>query len=388
MADGETPTPTPPDQPLFLTSTPAPTQNSNCPNGQPIGMYTTTPNAVWLDKCYACITPTLSAFWATKTLSPWETPLNTSTPVAPTPTITPTPYSSVIYAYLYRKELNNSIDMQNNTVYSQYLTYPSTNAQGNFNIQVRDFLQLATYRTGFDILFQDSLPYNYFNDRKIGITAGNVTGGIDIIFDQTSGYRPGETIHLAANASLWKTFNEAAQSYNSYWKFDVVVLSSQGGTSVDFTISSDYYQGSINGYNLQRSFGITRGGRALIATPTPQATPTQSSYCNVVEGMGGGVGGGSNDSIFSLPQITVGWARCLQFGGWIIPLEWIGTLFPDAWEGLGWPDTWGIPAAQLCFVPLNLGKMNLFGMSIDMDVIAFAIGAIALLRIITRSAGG
>lgn len=389
-AEGETPTPTPPDTNLFNTSTPAPPVNYACPNGQPQGMFTITPNAYWLDKCQFCITPTLSAFWATNTPAPWETPAPTGTPSAPTATPTRTPYPFTI-----------TTDMD--TVYN--VSYPPTNPKTNYNIF--DNILVPNSWSG-------SSRHGYY-DENIALYSSSGTSDYIIYYEITysvawpsSGYaefavleiypygvkqisfmpdstiNPGQTFNLvnSTNSFYVVNNNNGAISRSGKIAFNLVVRNAQDA-SADALIKWIAYDSGNDGAGRSQSTTIKfiRGG--FVNNPLPTATPTPAGYCNVVESEG--TGQINDQNIFSLPTISIGWARCVGLGGFDVPLSWIGGLFPEMWSTMGWPDNLSIPSAQLCFVPLHLGILNLFGLSIDMDIIAFAIGAIALIRIITRS---
>lgn len=393
-ADGETPTPTPPDISLFNTSTPEPTQNLACPNGQPIGMFTITPNAYWLDKCQFCITPTLSAFWATGTPAPWETPAPTGTPSAPTGTPTRTPYP-----------FNITTDLD--TMY--HASYPPTSIHTNYN--VIDQMLISNYWAGSSRngLFDENMAlysssgttdYTIYYEISYNVTWGSSGyaefayldiypyGIKQISFTSESTINTGQTYNLTNSSNKIYVANNhhGAASYTGKIAFNLVVRNAQD-TSPDALINWVVYDSGNDGVGRKNDIVMKfiRGGFVEPSTePTP--TPTQPGYCNVVESEG--TGAINDQNIFSLPSITIGWARCVGLGGFDVPLDWIGGLFPQMWSNMGWPATLSIPSAQLCFVPLHLGILNLFGLAIDMDIIAFAIGAIALIRIITRSAGG
>jgi hypothetical protein len=105
--------------------------------------------------------------------------------------------------------------------------------------------------------------------------------------------------------------------------------------------------------------------------------PQPSGYCSVVVPAGAGSEGDEN---FDMPQITIGEGQCYTTFGIVIPMGWTSVL------GLAEtiPDI-GVPSFQICLRPVDFGVLALFGLQIDLDWMAFVMGAVLLVRMIVRS---
>ena len=101
------------------------------------------------------------------------------------------------------------------------------------------------------------------------------------------------------------------------------------------------------------------------------------SYCSSVQAEGTGTEG--DEDTFQLPGINIGVADCVTVAGITVPLDWTDTLF-----GTGWED-WNLPGMQICFTPIDFGTLTLFGITIDLDLIALGMAGVVLIRLITRS---
>jgi hypothetical protein len=140
-------------------------------------------------------------------------------------------------------------------------------------------------------------------------------------------------------------------------------------------------------------FGYTSGGGATgkysnayieayvftvpVSNPEGQPTPTPTVYsaCSVVEPAA------DTSDMFTMPEVTVGWARCMTLGGVSLDLSWLNNLqIPNLNAG-----TLEIPEFGICFRPVTFGSMYMFGLNIDLDLLASVLLAIAIIRMITRS---
>lgn len=110
-------------------------------------------------------------------------------------------------------------------------------------------------------------------------------------------------------------------------------------------------------------------------TPTPgvpTATPTGTAYpgyCGEVQ-EGGGSGGFSMEGV-ELPVPMVGEAACYGIGDWDLP-------------DLGETELY-FPGMQLCFVPFQIGDLQILNMVIDVDWMITVMAGIWVLRMILRS---
>jgi hypothetical protein len=387
LADGTPtpPTPTPTDENLYNTPTPLPTNWYTCNVGKnPTGYGTITPDAVWADKCYQCITRTPYYTWATATKSPWET----WTPVPPTPTITATPsptgYPFGVYVFISD---NGTSALNNITVipefsYHQYKTFTSYSAHPSGWIDARSNSVGSTYKIGYilsNLSHVDANAYSYYQAIKI---QNRMSGAaLTVKFTSDSWKNPGQTITVNANTTTTIAYWVNLTGWGAYdlrssspIKFDVTVNgNSWGNSTLDYTVTS--YGGDL-GNSATRywdMYSIVQIGGIVTTTPTPQPT-ANTSYCASVKPA---PTQNEIDAQFSLPKITVGWARCVSLGGWTIPMGWTSSIgnFPDI----------TIPGFEVCAKPIKFGSMSILGLSINLDLLATVLAGIFLIRLVTRS---
>lgn len=404
------PTFTPTWQPLFPTSTPRPTINSICPEGQPIGWGTVTPSFKWNQYCSNCIIyPT--ADWSnipTVDLDPFEFwhggycssneevdgcqtrdnsglecwcpleylyPDGTPTPTGlynPYPNGTPTPQTSNNY-YLGQKITLGSITWnylnKAGFITKSVGTYPSWNECG------------AGYQVGRYVL------YDYSFDWVAGDTA------LDSSFWDNMQYYDGTNIRYM------------------YWARDHYI-SIPGVGTVDnvvigtmLTDNGVFYNGFgrrvVNGssrtdwYRADYKSNLTRGvidyhpicyGIAPTATPypTPQMTPTINTgadYCAEVEAEPSTE---EEEIGISLPTPIYGEGQCVIIGNFSIDLGWLSSIFPTLFT-YGVPDELGVPGFQICVRPISFGNINLFGLLVNVDYFILVGSLVMVLRWILRS---
>lgn len=367
----QTETPTPPNSPIFVTNTPAPAQNTGC-NGQPQGWGTITPNAYWLDKCYACITRTPYYFFPTLTPAPWETPATPLPTNTGQPTITPTPNWGLftISSYTGIDNWIQGTDYPLSLVNWSYSNRPvpwiktdmNTSNEGGttFKYTLRfvgngNFAN-GTNEEGWKVVVRNP------NDR---VTSGVGSGSL-------SGFTFSRTGYGENSSWLWMSQNGGNYTYDG-----TLVITSKCNVTNCYQVQVDLWPASLTGGNNAYMHNYWWQGEINPYIPTPTPNPNANSICNTVNG-GTTVDDSGN---FGLPEIEIGWARCVQIGGWVIPLGWIENLIPN----LNLGESFQIPGIQFCFKPIYFGSLTVFGLSIDLDFIAVVMAGALLFRIIFRS---
>lgn len=369
----EPPTPTPTYEPLFKTSTPQPTINTACPTGTPVGWGTVTPSADWSNQCSACkplpVWPTSTALpcycGTPSVLNPTPNPalcsclssLLTGTP-APTitPTITPTPG---IQAFEW-----------NITTPAYHLANP-----------------LGSYAV------PETAYFGYWPTCPSGSNVVGINIDIDLWAGTYSGYPTVSYLNQADNKDYQYYYYSAANKKHSLqaYRYEGFYSAPAGYTAIKY---STYSQTNFNGDNfIVRIFNSSaRDMHATInrlstlcygvppaPTPTPASTQ-QSGYCAVVNG--NGQNQAPLDLGWELPSPYVGPSTCWSFGNWTIGLSWISSL--GELVDVEVPDSVSLPGWNICAKPIYFGHLQLFDMSVDLDVLASAVAAIALLMWVRR----
>lgn len=166
-------------------------------------------------------------------------------------------------------------------------------------------------------------------------------------------------------------------------------ITSPGSATLDFT-ATVYVSNSRGAGNID--YRIVWGGEC--SEPYRQANETsewiwyQSNLPGTMPEAGDGycstvisedeIGQGDEDT-FQLPGINIGVADCITMAGITVPLDWT-----DTWFGTGWED-WNLQGIEVCFTPIDFGSLSIFGIRIDLDLIALAMAGVLLIRLITRS---
>lgn len=385
--EGDTPTAT--FEPLWPTQTPAPTQVSSCPVGQPAGMYTVTPDSQWLSQCLPCITQTPYYQWPTSTITPFATDFPWVTPSTGTPEVTPT---GGILPITPQPTFENPTDIYMGG-YSGYKVYLG---------QIQSF-DTGGHTTIYD---QPSVEFSI-------ITGSDVPSQVTTTW-QTNIYLNSSSDCIGSDSTYWFAVDNAGSSVPVTAWFDGVEYTVAAGQtqrvtyatgkpplSIHATVSISYpgyghptnpqkagviFGTSINAWGgcgtnhgLSGTFSWTGGivGNEPTATVTPTVTPTPDSYCNVVHSQAGS----SDETAFQLPTIRVGSSTCLPLGNFDIPMSWVSNIL----SGMNIPESIHVPGITLCFKQILFGDVNLFGLQIDLDLLAIIMSAIVTLRLVTRS---
>jgi len=367
LAD-ETPTPT--FYPLYVTQTPSNSDNYNCPDGQPSGFGTVTPNPQWLLHCGQCLTPEPSDYWPTDEPSGTVTPEPTEVPEGFPDDDLPTLRSVASEAY-YKDD--------------------------NPSIIYEIFLEDTEFRSDHD-------GYYYMQPEAATETVQNIAGYYYAYHEGRGSAYEGFVQSIRVNLGGMVAFGDCTFTWSddlgNSWEHTLGYGQTQYETIMDWSMVSTF-EGEFN-YVLEIHYEDT--GNRLFSEGckvdfdyTSRATGDNSEnwntiiwnrgYYQVPQDVGmcaeiNGEGEGEelpDDDIFSLPEILVGNMSCFSIGGFNIPLGWLETLFGVSAENIA------IPSIEICFVPLIFGSLNLFGLGINMDLIASAMAGILLIRIITRS---
>lgn len=349
--------PTPTWEPLFVTPTPRPSYSYDCPPGQnPYGWGEVTPNPVWSFRCMKCVTPIPSDSFG-------ENPLGTAVPtIAPTPSWQ-NPDLNVYFRYWgdvlhepappdtpFTIDTNTSLD---------FLFF----ADGN---RFYGDHPNAVYKIGFElnsiIDHQNSYNMGLTNRTELTFHCGAeycrmYDENHSLIYDL--GYNQHVHEYLDPNPSgeqtkITKYDVEFQNKLSSDQSFDVSAY-----TTYDWTWVRTYYQFYWSNFTVWNQ-------------PVNPGT-----YCGQVNG--GESGGLTDEQIFSwIPR--VGEATCITIGGFGFDFGFLRTLLPY----LTIEDPY-VPGTQLCFKPIIFGNLMIFGMSIDMDLLAISMMGVTLIRIISRS---
>lgn len=361
-------TPTPTNHPLFVDPTLVPTGNYQCNGLQPAGWMTVTPDPYWLMQCSLCVTPVSSYDWG---VNPIGTPVPTT--FVTTPTLTPTvnPIWSTVYGYIVVNSVNVLNPWAADTIVSYARTernnyigmYFNTNPDGQVYSGDRYTLNIAS------VVNAHSDPANAgYGTKYIKLVLGDGCQYGDVVYQFVSGSLAGQTFLGGQTLILYQS---AQDTTTDLFFQDVVNVTVNGacGNGVDVEYQYQY----LNHWGGSRNFSVSSEWNLgeFITAPTP--TPVPVTDCSTVQAVGGG---GDLGDEFSLPEIGLGWGRCLTLGGWDIGLAWAQQFIPSL------PTSWTVPGVEICLVPIEFGSLNIFGLSVDLDLIAAVMAGVLLIRII------
>lgn len=351
-----TTTPTPEFEHLFVTSTPNPTKNFNCP---PVGQHVTgwgtvTPGVLWSAECGNCLmtlTPHSTEVVPTSTGTITVTPSPTSAQTTPTATFPPTPTSwgGPIALKSITKWKNGS----NTVIDSQDVTC-NVAIGGSSDTVTCSMAQTChgtsgTLQCGMDI--------------AVSTVAGTSRMYYRLVRNGISDIDPGSGTYTA---------NSPIEGY-----YDIGTTNKIFKLRMTFT---GYTSMTQTGYFEFSNRPMTTPTPTPTITPTPNNTPTPTplvSYCSSVNG----VTPNQEDWDFGmLPDILVGTASCV---GWnetsvdLSAINWIPGM--DNWEAFD------LPAVQFCFKPVYFGSVNLFGAVINYDYLTMLMVGVLVFRMFFRS---
>ncbi len=340
-------------EPLFPTRTPAPPVVYDCPEDDPLGWGTVTPDADWLLQCGSCAQsayPTVDYGIGTPG---W-------TPVSPFPTHTPTPVATA-------------------TAYVGNFTGWYITACSNCGLTLPYYWTMSQGAvTGY--LSNPSDQVSFASQQKCGGIGTNC--GVN---DKATYI----TMTCSGNwVSSWPL--DAPYGYfeikSRYTLVDSVTVPCGGGLSGGCSITySDVLPAAwLDDGRIAPVFNIQNNGSKIggnyyctyqydiqpLTQPTPTVAPTSDSYCNVVNN---GQPHEEDDPNAMLPIPYVGLGTCAGIPAFSVGP--IGEAIPEL----------TFPGMQICFLPIQFGDIDLYGLTIDLDYLALAMAAIALLRLFLRS---
>lgn len=377
--DTPVPTATPTYSPIFNPVTP--TQiNVECPGSQPIGWGTVTPAPIWSMYCQKCVTPIPGGWnWGENPLNQIEyQPTNfygwTPTPITDNPTPIPTPTQNFVdldTIHMHGVEnLENIIEGQPFLTGANDVRYNAMHLDSYRTIQVPSNYPgvLTKYYVQFDGTFA-----------AVGQGSSTYTGTLALkIYCDTN------ECHIKHNGNTIDLTN--GQSY-TIWTGSLIL--NQGGVLQTGVIDLEISFISTNNSYRHLDIELTKNAYWLFDHNTYSTMFTWDyepislepepidSYCSEVLPNQDTPGLGDPGS-FELPTPGIGQSTCFTFLNLTIPLAWLSPAWPDAHDI-------GLPGWNFCFMPIHFGNLSMFGLSIDLDLIAMAIGAIVLIRLITRS---
>lgn len=365
------PTATPTNQPFYKTPTPGPTKQITCDfQSVPNGWGTVTPSVGWFSACSKC--PQVP-----KTPVPTNSLLYDPRMPTSTPWVTATPYP-VQATVTIRNDGGHGYFTEFDHLYgplaigySPYAITDQTNfffkaGQFDYTVQV-DFsgFKNDTWQAS-ELIVSLTNPAYMSTPLKVEIT-GTVntvqTGDVDVSWN--SWLYPGEPS---------KDIFKKAPFTGGY----------SGKVTVHFSgiCDADLYHECTVKLIVQNKTG---SGSTMWTgwTIWKGAKPSQS-YCSSVSGEYNGAEGVLDTDlgqVIALPKITLGWKRCAQIMPFTLDFSWIPGI---SGAGLGEATQW--PGLEICRQPVYFGKLNLLGLEIDLDLVAFGMASLFLgRRILFRS---
>ena len=353
------PTPTNTLEPFYKTPTPRPDINYSCPDGIPEGWGDYEPDPTWLFHCSHCLPPLSEYDWG-------DLPLGWNDPPEGWPTVTPTPTIPEIPSLQVK---HGEISIPKNTSYiyttgQDTISYDADQVKSyEFTVQLNaDMYYLTTSSTCANGVVTFSVCNRWSNQVK---------------YEFVSGHRAGDeiTLNIGQCHALWSWTNPNCAVNHSDIRLDTIMHitvydDNHTYSSGDFKFNqSNWFRGTYH-YNIGL---LWEPGHVIpeIVVPDPD------SYCDTVLPLGSG---DDDDDNFSLPGFWFGDMQCFTLGGFDIPLKWLNIFF----EGAQIVD-WTMPGMQFCFQSIHFDNLTLFGLEINLDWIALAMGGVVLFRFLTRS---
>lgn len=384
-AQDPTPTTTPPPtatfRPLFPTATPAPTQLYECNGVQPSGWGVVTPNPYWLMNCRHCITPIPVGDWGDNVNLPTVDPelgFGDQTPTPP-PGGGGDPGDHDIQLFYSLDGTNYTEILYNEVKFIN--TYPKKTLILKLvkNNPTKDLYELV----GINMVGEGNLttPYSDWPAtlyHEISTIDLNTKGYFQVIDSNI----PNSPVMLQPQDIAYN------QGFNSQ---PLYICTSTSGCDYEFDYTFNLEIGMDVEYDDQLGFiykwrpnGVSYSNTNLIEiqwkyggyTESPSAPPDQTA-CSVVVPKSEGPG---SDTGIEIPYIGIGNDVCFAIGGQEIPLGWLDLFL----EGEA-PTTFTIPGIRICFTEIRFGVLNILGVEVDLDYLAFGMAAILLFRMITRS---
>jgi hypothetical protein len=332
-------------------------------------MGTVTPNPQWLAMCSRCM-PTGTPFPTATSVFPSATPLVTcvtpagggeevcytatetliptvTSTVTPTATFSPYVNFSVRYSEVggsYNTNIETSLVCEpvvgiKAEVHICTGTLSATDTSGGYISRIAHLINLDQTES------IDHIPHYYYLVNTGGSFAYST---IRRISSNSVGDITADTVYVGSHEGI---------IYSSQYSGNILIKF--------YSSSSVTYTGA---YTATYSFIVsTDPNYNPYLTPVPTATP-DSSYCASIDDS-------DAESQFGLPVITGGTPVCGGAGGFIIPFSWFQLI------GIQLDDLI-IPYIEVCFVPTSFGILTIAGNAIDLDILAYILGALFLLSLV------
>ena len=332
--------------PLFGTATPNPTKDYSCPAGTPVGYGQVTPNAAWNSQCQACL-PIRTAVWPTQSGTAQPTAIATSAP-------TPTP-GGVSEYWLQEKDFDYTTQFNVTSRYDKFFEYPPQDSNGG---------------TGSGTLAGMFL--------KIDSTTGT---NMDIFFVSDS-WRIGNYT-LGANTTVYQVqcdwdFQNCDQYFSSRGIPYIMKAKADLGP-VPFGGGGNRGIGWKGWACCGPTVQSVVGKYGNIWAGTPPEPPSNSICGEVNKGFTPGAPGDNGN----LPSPMIGNPTNFNVGGWTIGTGWISEL--AQLFGIELPTSIYVPQFTFSFTPIKFGVLEMFGVEVDLDIMAFVMAALLAVRILVRS---
>jgi hypothetical protein len=405
-------TPTPTWLPLYVTPTPAPTNDLGCRAGgaKPEGWGTVTPDVGWAYICRNCIsTPTpvkpttLPCFCATSIASglgglfySTDVPLLTGTPA-----VTGTPklcgacscHNSCSMLWTATPIINTSTPTPTFTPtatpgldwFSWGSAYALATVNGQDNSGAGAFAD-GTKLYSNDICGAPNSIGAVAVKNSFTCTAGNCSYfGHNTSYINTNRY-DGKV--MSADNAAGNNYNQIASAPAGLASMASLMASSLGATRIGIELPQgayfDWVQPRAHSYAYWGAAGhddveiiaVVCHNRMVVKTPTPGPSPTPGpglGYCSNVNGTAQNK---ATDLGITLPGVLVGPGTCNTYGGYTIGLSWVSAI--GELVGVSVPASIGMPGITLCVKPVRFDNLNIFNMTIDLNLLAQILAAVAL----------
>lgn len=356
-------TPTTEWRPLYQTATPIPPLATNCPDGTPVGYGQVTPNAAWNIRCSHCL-PTPRPRW-----TPYTFPGACSAMPDPEectgrliegknfcvcgevqPTVTPTVAPTT--GPMYWISTQYTVDWWNTTGGGWSTTYGYIYPVKPANQQFAGVIYRGKYEGQYNNLF-----FGWAEGDPEGIT--NIGSG----FAQPGAGQWGPWMCVGKTTAVCPAVN---------WQSSGTAQFYETGTRFRFDLQK---YAAYDSHGFVELYVIYYGVPYYL-DPTPTPFPGVCGMINQEPADG-------RDREATLPTFMVGDGSSFTLGGFTWDITWISQLAELA--GINIPTSLEFPRFTFNFLPIKFGTLEILGVDIDLDILAFILSAIAGWRIFARS---
>ena len=335
-------------EPLLQTETPEAEINMECPDYLPENYLTKTPNPYWEAQCGHCATNVKSEGGGGIDNSNW--------------------------APEYQIE-----ELGNLNGYKIGLT-------GNLHSQAYN------WPGGFSLLYfnhtSGSIPYKVIGTVYTGHNEGHSETSIRVNGGDMARTGSLSTSGRCFALQIWGNTNNVSVCNLVYPSASTSFLISSTPRAANNTLHSQFLL--LGRYNSGGT-GFVDSMQAIVIIPEDQdfdiedtnAPPPDygsGGYCASIQGYEDLTIQDNGEIGISLPNIQVGQASCMSFGGQILDLT-VLNLIP----GINDIQAVQIPQIQICARPISFGTLNLIGVQLDMDIFAFVLAMTGIIRMLFRS---